>query len=203
MVPRPRAAAEGLVTRCRTKRDRGRHEADGARDRGGPPGDRCRRRRVDPSPFLRVGTPARRRACSGSQPNRCSRATSPEGAEPVDSPTRNAPTGPSGCAGREGRAAAGTERRSGFRTDATSVASAAFSASFAAAAVPAASAASASAASAASASAASAASASAASAASASAVFNADDYATGPRLWRHQARSHRPSRARWLQQALS
>lgn len=57
-------------TRCRARRERAAHEADGARNRGAPARDRRRRRRVDPAPSRRACASSRRPARSAPKPDR-------------------------------------------------------------------------------------------------------------------------------------
>jgi hypothetical protein len=184
----PRSAAEGQVTGC----PRGRHEADGAPNRGASPCSRSHWRRDDPSPSLGACTPPRCPACSKSRPGHRSHTTRYlKGTGPRDYPTRN--TNPrqsrpgrrrASRAGRASRIAASTEHLSDFRA-ATQSASAALTPT-----APTAS-------STTSTSAPTAASTSAASSPTptTSAVAAADRHAARQRLWRHTPPPHRPSRA--------
>lgn len=96
----PEPAAEGKVTRCPAERKRGRHEAEGERDRRAPPRGCCRGQRVDPASPLGSRTPPRRATWSGSTPDRRSRTGGAEGTAPDDSAARNPTTRPQGHGGR-------------------------------------------------------------------------------------------------------
>jgi hypothetical protein len=181
-------------TRCRTERERGRHEAEGASDRGAPPRSRRRRRRVDPPPSLGAHMDCRRPTWSRSRPGRRSRAGNLEGDSRGGSPGRGAtPSSRGGCRPsrprRAGRRTADAERRLGSAASAPAPATSATAAT----ASPSASAAAASSPTSATASAPAATTAPAATAPSATADLE-HEHAARPRLRRPKPPPHRSSR---------